>query len=69
MSDTIAKPSPTSVRLDENQVSQLERIRAITRLKKNALISLAVDALVDYVERTGKLPLPQVRRKKKEVEG
>jgi hypothetical protein len=57
------KTSPTSVRLDNSQLSQLEKIKSITRLAKGTLISLAVSALIDHVERTGKLPLPYVRRK------
>ena len=61
MSDTKAKP--TTVRLDGQQITQLERIRGLTSLAKSTLISLAVNALIDHVERTGKLPLPQARKR------
>jgi predicted DNA-binding protein len=63
-SDT--KPTkPTTFRLDQEQVDKLDAIRANVPLTRNGLVSLAVEAFLDFVERTGKLPVPKLRKGKR----
>ena len=63
--DTQTAPDPTTIRLGAEQYASVERICKVCNITKNALINLAVSALADSVDRTGKLPVPQLRRGKR----
>ena len=54
---------PTTIRLTRELLKQLDRIRVHTGVTRSALIQLSITAFIDYVERTGKMP---VRISKKE---
>lgn len=55
----------TTVRLKKQQHAGLDEIALESHHSKNGLIQLAVDALIDHVRRTGKLPLPRILSKKR----
>jgi hypothetical protein len=64
---TTEKPpeKPTTVRLGEAQAEAISRICKICNITQSALINLAVSAFADHVERTGKLPVPKLKKGKR----
>lgn len=69
MPDPTQSPPPsalpsrtTSIRLAETDHDAIARICKATRLSVNAVVALALNAFVDHVDRTGKLPAPGLRR-------
>lgn len=63
--ETPTAPDPTTIRLGADQHAAIERICKVCNITKNALINLAVSALADSIDRTGKLPVPQLRKGKR----
>jgi len=57
---------PTSIRLTDSMIQKLDAIHNQTAITRSALIGLAVAAFVDYVGRTGKLPvtLPVIKKER-----
>lgn len=53
----MSKPKPTTVRLSEDQKAALSNLAEQSHHSTNGLIGLAVDSLIDFVKRNGKLPL------------
>lgn len=60
------RENPTSVRLTRSLNLKLESLGNQTSVSRSALIGLAITSFVDYIERTGKLPLPTLTIKRKE---
>lgn len=67
--DSEPATKPTTVRIPKDQSDKLAVIAKVSRLTQSAIISLAIDALTDFVDRTGKLPLPRAKRKTKASHG
>jgi hypothetical protein len=55
--------NPTSVRLTRALDQKLESLGNQTSVSRSALIALAVTSFLDYIERTGTLPLPTLTTK------
>lgn len=56
---------PTTVRLSVELIEKLDNIRIATKVSRSALIALAITSFLDYVERTGKLPAPSIKKAKR----
>ena len=56
---------PTTIRLTPSNVSALDQIGQDTGITRNALIGLAITAMLDFVARTGKLPAPNLKKGKR----
>ena len=54
----------TTVRLSKLQRLALQEISEATKATRNSLVSMAIDAFVDYAQRTGKLLVPNAKKKK-----
>ena len=71
MSDTLSPPtkdkqeSPTTVRIGECTLKSINEICTATGITRNALIGIALSSLIDFVGRTGKLPVPQLQKGKR----
>jgi hypothetical protein len=51
------------VRFSAEQAKELAELQKSTRIPLSTMIGLAVDALLDHVRRTGRMPLPKAKRK------
>ena len=58
-STVVPKPSPVSIRLDEDTLNRVDALAARTNHSRAGLICLSIDAMLDYAERNGKLLLPK----------
>jgi predicted DNA-binding protein len=56
---------PTTFRLGDEHVEKLDEIRKKTGMTRNTLVGIAIESLLDFAERTGKLPLPKLRKGKR----
>lgn len=60
---------PTTIRLNEKQLAGLDEIARASHSTRNGLASLAIDALIDFVRRTGKLPVPAAKKRRSPAHG
>jgi predicted transcriptional regulator len=60
---------PTSIRLSRRTSDRLSAVAETTQHTKTGLIYYAIDALLDYVARTGKLPPIGKKEAKKAAAG
>lgn len=58
------KRGPTTIRLRPSVIEKIDNLAITGHNTRNGIISLAVDALLDFAERTGKLPLPRAPRRR-----
>jgi hypothetical protein len=58
------KRNPATIRFRQNTIDRLAKVSARSNLSRSALIQLAVENLLDYEARPGKLLLPKSRTAK-----
>ena len=57
------RPAPTTVRFRQSTLDRLDVLAKRANHSRSGLIGLAVDAMLDYEARTGKLLLPKTNHK------